>query len=156
MGIHDLTLIDWLNLGINGVAALGGLLGLFLAIRAYKIAKAAGRVTFELEALRELGRFVNENIMRRDQNMAQDPFTAIQLLIYGNVRYLVALFPPGELPVWQHLCDGDSTFESAQELLDRKQPNLADLPKANDAAFWGRANVELHDEIIEAIKRRMI
>jgi len=156
VSIDDLTLVDWIDFGINGVAALGGLLGLFLAIRAYKIAKATGRVTFELEALRELGRFVNGTILRRDQNMAQDPFTTIRLLIYGNVRYLVALFPPGELPLWQHLCDGDATFESTQELLDRKQPNLAYLSKANDAAFWGRTNIELHDEIIEAIKRRTV
>ncbi|MEU8329855.1 hypothetical protein [Micromonospora sp. NPDC048839] len=91
---------DWLSLGIDVVAASGTLLALVVALVAYRAAKNAGRVAFELEILREL------------QNRIEEPGILPKLLANPNracvekgISARVALIRRrDELLVWSEMC----------------------------------------------------
>lgn len=89
---------DWASLVFNTLATTGGLVGLFVAIRAYKVAKGQGRRTSEVEILRELLLLDEKPGFR--ESFRESPAEAFHA--HGIHERLAAL-PLDELPTWKSL-----------------------------------------------------
>ena len=87
---------DWLDYAgfiFNALATSVGVVGFFIAIKAYKIAKEQGRKTFELELLRELNDSLEREISD-DGSHSEIPEPTI-----GQISRL-AMLPTAEFTLW--------------------------------------------------------
>lgn len=87
---------DWASLIFNTLATSAGLVGLFIAVRAYKVAKEQGRKTFELEILRELATLVDDAVDKHTDPSSDGSLPKINAREYSRLL----LLPEGEFPVW--------------------------------------------------------
>ncbi|MEU4477310.1 hypothetical protein AB0F68_04450 [Micromonospora sp. NPDC023966] len=141
--------IDYAGFIFNALATTAGLFGLFLAIRAYQVAKAAGSTAFELEILRELSNLL-DGIVNRDERGEAGLLPQID----GSVLSKVWLLPEDDLPVWNLLTKLE--YDRVKEI--RKNPavvkSLATDPENDDDDFFASVVTVMYDELHQAMRRR--
>ncbi|MER5605197.1 hypothetical protein AB0F93_14070 [Micromonospora tulbaghiae] len=93
---------DWLSLIFNTLATTGGLIGLFVAVRAYKVAKQQGQADFEVEVLREL------MVLVQDRRVASDIYDDPRAAFFRNgLNVRLKMLPGAKLPTWRKLAISD-------------------------------------------------
>lgn len=147
---------DWFDfLGI-GLSTLVGLIGLFLAYRAYRVganayrvAKEQGRRTFELEIMRELTTGLDSALIAEKQDERNNLLPGI-----GHVTFSrLPLLPKDELPLWRMV---DMYRDEGDGLTDiRAHEGVQELSRDDSSEEFSLAVINaLYDEIHEAMRKR--
>lgn len=89
---------DWASLIFNTLATSAGLVGLFIAVRAYRIAKRQNRYAFESILLKEL-LDIAENREFMDRLMKH----GLETISEFQIKSRLDLLPPDYLPTWRTL-----------------------------------------------------
>lgn len=168
----DRDWLDYATFGFTVVSGTGGLVGLFLAVKAYgvahdsyKVARGQARKSFEIEVLRELDRLLPLD----DNSVHEDPqdCSFLERMMSSEIRSGLLHIPPSELPFLAYLnrveaklmlvVDQDAAVKELDELLVNRDPHLANdsgrgiLKRFRWALVVGLARKEIH----AAIKARM-
>jgi len=120
---------------LEGVASLIGIAGLFVAIRAYQVAKKQTAKLWQLEILRELGQVLDDIYNSEPLSFGGTPvsypnFTSNQ--ISSTITRLELLHADSELPTWRQVIRAGGFSDDID----------AELPA-------------MHTELLKAIKGRM-
>jgi hypothetical protein len=94
--------IDITGLVVDSLAGLAGIVALFMAVAAYKVAKRQSRYNFEVEILRELAL-----LLEKDSDLQNRLATGdwSRSPIADAVQRRLALLPSQELLMWKRLFD---------------------------------------------------
>ncbi|MGK5737922.1 hypothetical protein [Micromonospora sp. URMC 103] len=166
--------VEMAGLIFNAVSSLVGLVALYLAVKAYRVAeesyrvaKDQGRSAFELEVLRDLAlRFDENDFAERASRRPDGP------LFSNDVFARLAMIPRVELPLWKamstgRLIDNMTTGRSVdrttyaddylRQLFAEKSPSMP-ADKVNEIIAEHRWNLvadQLQEEVRLAIKGRV-
>ncbi|WP_146766214.1 hypothetical protein ACQPYV_30900 [Micromonospora saelicesensis] len=143
---------DWVSLAFNSLATTGGIVGLFVAIRAYKVAKSQGRKSFEVEILRELIALTQDNEFRL--SLKESPMMAYAV---GVVTARLAMLPDSDLLFWRRL--GKSWLMPPVHWLLDEAVELDEVIPLEADNHDGNLNLVvdvLHRDALRSIKQRMI
>ncbi|MGC5330985.1 hypothetical protein [Micromonospora sp. DT62] len=143
---------DWASLIFNTLATTGGLVGLFVAVRAYKVAKSQGRKTFELEILRELSGLLDRSGELHSEPDRQDWLPTITAQQFARMQ----LLHEEEFPFTRALAR-----YQAQGVADKE---IADMPEVREmldslrprATLSMTAHAVMYHEILKAMKKRAL
>ncbi|MET8354011.1 hypothetical protein [Micromonospora sp. NPDC005206] len=145
---------DYLSLTFSTLATAGGLVGLFVAAAAYKVARQQGRHTFELGILRELSSEIERAVAAGEFRNEEHTYSPS-----ANVFTRVMIFRKDELPVWYFLAEHDRPAEVEEFLL--KVQELGDKLKGyqNEEGYGAKhlgavVATALYDDLLKAIKAR--
>ncbi|MET8354010.1 hypothetical protein [Micromonospora sp. NPDC005206] len=156
---------DWASLVFNTLATSAGLVGLFLAVKAYRVgikayevsaesyrvAKEQGRKTFELEILRELTSLLDEAL-----DMVAGEKTVRLPPIKAAAASRVWLLPSEEMEVWLRFLMVIAGEEQQDYLLShpRVQEKLRSTDLEDNRGVRGILFTVLYLELHEAMRRR--
>ncbi|WP_433114272.1 hypothetical protein [Micromonospora sp. CA-246542] len=141
---------DWASLVFNTLATSAGVVGLFVAVRAYRLARRQGRATFEVQMLHEL------MLMTRDETIS-DHIGDSPVMAYRKhgIQARLEVLPKSELPTWWHIADCVSL--PVLETFIVGFPYFGEEPRGGTASTYEKnvALNQLRSEVIKALERRM-
>ncbi|WP_157745740.1 hypothetical protein [Micromonospora purpureochromogenes] len=144
---------DWASLVFNTLATSAGLAGLFIAVRAYKVAKEQGRKTFELELLRDMLTDIDSMF---DPDRLSAPGRIPKPKPGSYARML--LLPDGEeeLGLWVDVYEFHTGRKPEEEVMRHHlvAKRIDELDNPPDQATKGVVIAALHDQVQEAIQKR--
>jgi hypothetical protein len=147
-------LFDWLGFGFNVLASIAGIVGLFVAIQAYKAAHRANRIA--LEARQDAERLAKEQALESERLIKEQGRKAFDLEV---LRELGQTLDRLYLDAW--LMDSmDFRVGITTKLL--LLSTMVEIPTWMDVAQSGWADrsqvasvrEQMHKELLEAIKAR--
>jgi len=147
---------DYTALIFNVLASVAAVVALYLALRAYRIAKEQGRKTFELEALREIVRLFHDVEQEKE-------FAGAVSMANRTVGPYIVMLPEGELPVWEALITADDENELWREVSElwTRYPLTSKAEKSLKGRHISQAQYKseivgvcLLEEVLRAIERR--
>ncbi|WP_433114257.1 hypothetical protein [Micromonospora sp. CA-246542] len=134
----------------DALASSAGVIAIFIAVRAYKVAKRQGRVDLQLGALRELLQLTLNSEFR--EAVKSGPVQAISSF---GVFVPLRMFNPDELGAWNAL-QGSVEMPAAVDLFRGAPMGRIAAVKEHDDVFEEFLIWEgLRNELYAAIERRM-
>ncbi|MET7881290.1 hypothetical protein ABZS52_30690 [Micromonospora profundi] len=153
---------DWMvyaGFVFDALASLAGVVAIFIAVRAYRVAKEQARTDFELEVLRGLLELTFDEGFREAMQSAVS-----ETISRFGVRTKLRIFPLAELKAWRKLEVHFSKMPSGAELFKghrvgdatkvvyEEEPDRPEIALAIDRVLTWEG---LRGELIDAIERRM-
>ncbi|MEU2611814.1 hypothetical protein ABZ570_09560 [Micromonospora sp. NPDC007271] len=150
---------DYAGFVFNILATSAGVVGLFLAVKAYKVAKAAGKTAFELEILREMAYVLEDRGKRAEMmdRMREHPGDALHEA--GLFARMVLIAPRTDLTLWwvvaksnllSHVFESLHTHPALEAF--RQKDKLEDL--YDEMTFVKSLVIGMRTELLDAMEKR--
>ncbi|MBG6099802.1 hypothetical protein ACLQ3D_20980 [Micromonospora vinacea] len=147
---------DWLDYAgfvFNTLATTVGVVGFFIAVNAYRLAKQQGRKTFELEVLRELTLELDRMMEDAEEFPRRSPLPRLSPGALGRIH----LLPEVEVQAWRFLHEvmlGNAKPEDLVELTAAKRFREGGNERESYSLYILAVNV-LANEVIHAMRKRL-